>query len=94
MADGTSFAAPIVSAAAAWVWTLRPTLSASQLAAAAREGARDIGPLGFDNATGCGHREHPGSLAAAAPPPDPGEPNDDIPEVKPGLQLSHGESRR
>ena len=33
---GTSFSAPIVSAAAAWVWTVRPTLTASQVAAVLR----------------------------------------------------------
>ena len=52
--SGTSFSAPIVSAAAAWVWTVRPTLTASQIAAVLREGARDIGPPGFDNASGWG----------------------------------------
>lgn len=89
--SGTSFSAPIVSAAAAWVWTLRPTLTATQLAAVLREGARDIGPPGFDNASGWGIVNIPASIAAPAPPPDPEEPNDDINEVKPNQLLSAGE---
>ena len=51
---GTSFSAPIVSAAAAWIWTLRPTLTVTQIADVLRAGARDIGPPGFDNASGWG----------------------------------------
>jgi subtilisin family serine protease len=90
-ADGTSFSAPIVSAAAAWVWTLRPTLTVSQIAGVLREGAHDIGPPGFDNASGWGIVNIPGSLAAPAPPNDPGEPNDDISQVKPGQLFELGE---
>jgi len=89
--DGTSFAAPIVSAAAAWVWTLRPTLTVSQIAGVLREGARDIGPPGFDNASGWGIVNIPAALAAPAPPTDPGEPNDDIGQVKPGQLFELGE---
>jgi subtilisin family serine protease len=89
--DGTSFSAPIVSAAAAWVWTLRPTLTVSQIAAVLREGARDIGPPGFDNASGWGIVNIPAALAAPAPPTDPGEPNDDIGQVKPGQLFELGE---
>jgi subtilisin family serine protease len=84
--DGTSFAAPIVSAAAAWIWTLRPTLTAGQLAGVLRESATDIGPPGFDNASGYGLLNIPAALVAPAPPIDPDEPNDDIDEVRP-LQL-------
>jgi subtilisin family serine protease len=91
-ADGTSFSAPIVSAAAAWVWTLRPTLTVTQIAAVLRAGAHDIGPPGFDNASGSGIVNIPGSLAAPAPPPDPGEPNDDISQVKPGQLFQLGET--
>jgi subtilisin family serine protease len=88
---GTSFSAPIVSAAAAWVWTLRPTLTATQIADVLRAGARDIGPPGFDNASGWGIVNIPASLAATAPPADPGEPNDDIAQVKPGQLFELGE---
>jgi len=82
-ADGTSFAAPIVTAAAAWIWTLRPTLTAGQLAGVLRESATDIGPPGFDNASGYGLVNIPAALVAPAPPIDPDEPNDDIDEVRP-----------
>jgi subtilisin family serine protease len=89
--DGTSFSAPIVSAAAAWIWTLRPTLTASQIAGVLRQGARDIGPPGFDNASGWGIVNIAASLAAPAPPTDPGEPNDDVSQVKPGQLFQLGE---
>jgi subtilisin family serine protease len=84
--NGTSFAAPIVTAAAAWIWTLRPTLTSGQLAGVLREGATDIGAPGFDNASGWGLLNIPAALAAPAPPIDPDEPNDDIAQVRP-LQL-------
>jgi hypothetical protein len=86
--DGTSFSAPIVSAAAAWVWTLRPTLTVGQLAGVLRESATNLGPPGFDNASGYGLVNIPAALVAPAPPIDPEEPNDDIEQVKP-LQLFH-----
>jgi subtilisin family serine protease len=88
---GTSFSAPIVTAAAAWVWTLRPTLTAYQLAQVLRLGARDIGRSGFDNASGAGIVSIPASLAAAPPADDPAEPNDDVAEVKPGRLFQVGE---
>jgi subtilisin family serine protease len=89
--DGTSFAAPIVAAAAAWVWTMRPTLSVSQLEDVLRHSARDIGPEGFDPASGWGILDIPAALAAPTPIPDPGEPNDDIGQVKPGRLFATGE---
>ena len=42
--DGTSFSSPIVAGAAAWIWTARPELTASQVAEVLRRSARDIGP--------------------------------------------------
>jgi len=90
-ASGTSFSAPIVSAAAAWVWTLRPTLTASQLADVLREGARDIGPPGFDTASGYGIVNIPGALTASAPATDPEEPNDDVAQVEPSGLFPLGE---
>jgi hypothetical protein len=88
---GTSFSAPIVSAAAAWVWTVRPTLAVTQIADVLRLGARDIGPPGRDNASGWGIVNIPASIAVPAPPPDPGEPNDDVAQVKPGRLFGLGE---
>jgi hypothetical protein len=89
--DGTSFAAPIVSAAAAWVWTMRPTLDAEQIADVLRAGARDIPPRGFDTSSGWGLLSIPGALAAPTPPVDPDEPNDDIDQVKPHALFADGQ---
>lgn len=88
---GTSFSAPMVAAAAAWVWTMRPTLRAGQVMQLLRSTARDLGPPGFDAASGWGLVDIPAALAAPAPPVDPEEPNDDIRQVKPGELFSLGE---
>lgn len=89
--SGTSFSAPIVAAAAAWVWTLRPTLQPDQVEQILRESAKDIGPPGYDIASGWGLLDIPAALAAPTPPNDPDEPNDDIDEVKPGRLFRNGE---
>jgi hypothetical protein len=91
-ADGTSFSAPIVTAAAAWIWTLRPTLSVSQLAQLIRNSARDLGAPGFDNSAGWGIVDIAAALAAPTPPVDPEEPNDDVDQVKPGQLFATGQS--
>ena len=90
--DGTSFSAPIVAAAAAWVWTLRPSLTAVQISQLLRNSARDIGPAGFDNAAGWGVVDIPAALAAPTPPTDPAEPNEDIAEIKPGRLFAQGQA--
>jgi hypothetical protein len=90
--SGTSFSTPIAAAAAAWVWTARPTLTVTQLMQVLRSGARDIGPPGFDNASGYGIVNIPAALSAPTPPNDPGEPNDDIDQVKPGRLFQDGQS--
>jgi thermitase len=82
--DGTNYAAALVSAAAAWVWTLRPTLDATQLFDLMRRTARDVGSPGFDLATGFGIVNIPAALTAPAAARDPSEPNDDIVQVRPG----------
>jgi len=76
--SGTSFSSPMVAAAAAWLWTVRPTLDASQVAEILRRSARDIGTPGFDVASGYGILDLTAALATATPLSDPGEPNDDI----------------
>jgi hypothetical protein len=81
--DGTSFSTPLVSAAAAAVWTLRPKLTNTQLFEIMRRSARDVGKRGWDADTGYGILNVPAALRRKAPPPDPGEPNDDIYLVKP-----------
>jgi hypothetical protein len=89
--DGTSFAAALVSAAAAWVWTLRPTLDVTQMFDLMRRTARDVGAPGFDTATGFGIVSIPGALAAAPAAPDPSEPNDDVDQVRPGALFPEGQ---
>ncbi|CAA9467146.1 MAG: hypothetical protein AVDCRST_MAG38-983 [uncultured Solirubrobacteraceae bacterium] len=76
--DGTSFSAPMVSAAAAWVRAARPDLTPDQVAQVVRLGARDVGRRGWEPSTGFGVLSVEGALARKAPPEDPGEPNDDI----------------
>jgi hypothetical protein len=76
--DGTSFSAPMVSGAVAWVRAARPDLSPDQAAQVVRLSARDLGRKGFDDATGFGLLDVGAALAKKPPPRDPLEPNDDI----------------
>lgn len=81
-ATGTSFASPMVAAATAWVWTVRPTLEKTQLFELMRLSARDLSPPGPDSRTGHGLLDIPAALTRATPTVDPLEPNDDIDHVK------------
>lgn len=74
--SGTSFSSPMVAGAAAWLWTVRPTLDASQVAQILRESARDVGPPGYDDATGYGILDLAAALDAPTPQADSAEPND------------------
>ncbi len=76
--DGTSFSAPMVSAAVAWVRQARRDLTPDQVAQAVRLSARDLGRAGFDNATGFGLLDVGAALNRRPPPRDPLEPNDDM----------------
>jgi hypothetical protein len=76
--NGTSFSAPMVSGAVAWVRAARPDLSPDQVAQVVRLSARDLGRKGFDNATGFGLLDVGTALAEKPPPRDPLEPNDDM----------------
>ena len=76
--DGTSFSAPMVSAAVAWIRQARPDLSPDQAAQVVRLSARDLGRKGFDDATGFGLLDVGAALSKAPPPRDPLEPNDDM----------------
>jgi len=89
--NGTSYSAPLVSAAAAWVWTVRPALTATQLSQVLRSSARDIGPPGFDTTSGWGVVNIPSALTAPVPPNDPDEPNEDVAEVRPGALTPTGQ---
>lgn len=81
---GTSFSTPIVSAAAAWLWTSRGDLDSSQVTELLRRTATDVGAKGVDTATGFGIPAIPAALAAPAPRSDPQEPNDDVALVTAG----------
>jgi hypothetical protein len=78
IASGTSFAAPMVSGAAAWLATARRDLSNGQLADVLRRSARDVPPAGYDRNTGFGLVNLAAALALAPPVPDVLEPNDGI----------------
>jgi subtilisin family serine protease len=80
--DGTSFSAPLVSGAAAAVWTGRPTLTNTQLFEVMRRSARDVGKRGWDTNTGYGILNIAAAAARKAPAPDPQEPNEDVYLVK------------
>lgn len=79
---GTSFSSPLVAGAAAWVWTLRPELDNTQLFEVMRRSAVDIGPPGFDHASGYGLLNIPSALAFRSPPRDPQEPNEDPAQIE------------
>ena len=87
--DGTSFAAPIVSAAAAYAMTARP-MEKTQVFDLVRWTAGDTATPGWDERTGYGVVDMPALLAAPIPPVDPSEPNDDIDQVKPGEMFALG----
>jgi hypothetical protein len=74
--SGTSFAAPMVSAAIAWVRSARPRLKADQAADVVRYSARDVGTHGYDGETGYGVLDVDKALSLRKGRHDPGEPND------------------
>jgi hypothetical protein len=81
--DGTSFSAPLVSGAAAAVWTARPTLSNTQLFEVIRRSAHRDGGRGWNRDTGYGILDVNAALARKEPSRDPQEPNEDVYLVKP-----------
>jgi subtilisin family serine protease len=88
--SGTSFSTPIVSGAAALVWTVRSDLDSGQIFGLLRSSATDISPRGFDPETGFGMLDIPLALVAPAPNRDSTEPNDDVRLVKPGALFPSG----
>jgi hypothetical protein len=89
-ASGTSFSSPIVAGAAAWVWTVRPNLDNTQLFEVMRRSAKDIGPHGFDHASGYGLLSIPNALAEKAPVRDLHEPNEDPSQIEPHATFASG----
>jgi subtilisin family serine protease len=81
--SGTSYAAPLVSGAAAWVWSVRPDLDRSQIFEVMRQSSRDVGVTGRDRESGFGLLDVQAALAVPAPQRDPLEPNEDVDLVDP-----------
>ncbi len=76
--DGTSFSAPIVAGAGAWLLAARPDLRADQVAGLVRRTARDIDARGWDASSGFGALDLGAALTAPAPGLDRTEVNDDV----------------
>jgi hypothetical protein len=83
--DGTSYSAPMVSAAATWLAQARPGLEARQIGRLLTTSATDLGPPGRDPMYGEGLLNIGSALSTKAPPADPMEPNDDIRWLKGSL---------
>jgi hypothetical protein len=91
--DGTSFSAPLVSGAAAAVWTARPTLTNTQLFEVMRRSAHQVSGRGWNRNTGYGILDVNAALARKAPAADPQEPNEDVYLVKPNGLFKAGHPR-
>ncbi len=65
LANGTSFAAPIVSGVVALAWSVAPTLRPASIQKAILDTARDIGSLGEDDVYGAGAINANAALQAA-----------------------------
>ena len=87
---GTSFAAPIVSGAAALLWSARPLLDNTQVASILKSSAVDIDAPGLDGSSGWGLLDLPAALATPSPIRDPEEPNDDVALVADGGEFTVG----
>ncbi len=85
---GTSFSAPLVAGAAAWVWTSRlalgEQLDASQMFEIMRRSATDLDLPGRDQVSGFGLLNVAAALSAPAPVRDPLEPNETPALLQPG----------
>jgi len=76
--SGTSFSAPMVAAAVAWVRAARADLTADQVAQVVRLSAVDHDRKGWQPDTGFGVLSVAKALGYPAPARDPAEPNDDM----------------
>jgi hypothetical protein len=76
--SGTSFSAPMVSAAVAWIEQARPGLRADQVAQVVRRSARDVETRGWDVGSGFGVLDIDRALRKRAPAHDVLEPNENM----------------
>jgi len=86
--DGTSAAAPYVAGVAALVFAAHPEASPSQVMRQIENTALPMGPAGWNDRAGHGVVDPAAALAAPLPPPDPGEPNDDVPLLADGASVA------
>jgi subtilisin family serine protease len=70
--QGASYAAPMVSAAAALAWSINPELTNAQVREILFSTAVDLGDVGWDEQNGWGRLNLAGVAAAAASVPEPG----------------------
>jgi len=96
---GTSMASPFVSAAAALVLSLAPDLSTEQVFTQLTTTSDDVGPLGFDDATGHGVVAPTAALAdppegPPLPEPVPAPTTDPTPSPSPSASPSPSPSPR
>src|SRR5215470_15533550 len=77
---GTSAASPHTAGVAALLLQKNPSLTPRAVQIALREGAADIGPVGFDDASGFGRLDALASAILAGPPPD--ADSDDVPDAE------------
>ncbi len=87
--DGTSFAAPAVSADAALLEAARPSLTASQRFSVIRRSARALTIPGWNNFMGFGVLDVAATLTAAPPSAGPGEVDDDVYWLKGANAATH-----
>ncbi len=76
--SGTSFSTPMVAAAALWLRSARPELTADQAANVLRVTATDVAGRGYDAETGFGRLNLGAALLQPAGAIDPLEPNEDF----------------
>lgn len=79
--NGTSFSAPIVAGAAAWIRQARPGLDSLQVGDVLRFSAREVDEQGWDRNTGYGALDVAAALREREPPADVLEPNEFVASV-------------
>ena len=89
--DGTSFSAPMVAAAAAWVRAVRTELTVDQVAQVSGSPPATSAPRAMTRRRASGPSASAAAMVKRPPIADPKEPNDDIPFVN-GKAFSKADS--